>query len=157
MSGSTVGTAAACVRLQGDERIAEAVAQFIEAFAKQAELPQQQAYWLRLATEEITTNVVKHGYRGAGPLWLTAGIQPACVWLRIEDEAPAFDPLAHDRHSQLAIDPAEQEEGGFGLLLALHKLDGFEYEYADGRNRSTLVMRRTIGISDGENNCADRR
>jgi anti-sigma regulatory factor (Ser/Thr protein kinase) len=144
------------VRLDGGEQIVEAVTRFVVALASQAGLPRPKAYWLRLATEEISVNIVRHGYRGTGPLWLTAGIQPESVWLRIEDEAPAFDPMSHDRHSQLAIDPGEQEEGGFGLLLALHKLDEFSYEYVDGRNCNTLVMRRTIGIPDGEFNCADR-
>ena len=48
------------------------------------------------------------------------------------------------------------EAGGFGLLLALHKLDGFSYEYADGKNRNTLIMCRTIGTPDGNINRADR-
>jgi serine/threonine-protein kinase RsbW len=157
VSGSSAGTVAACARLDGDDRVAEAVARFVQGVARQAELPQQKAYWLRLATEEISTNIVTHGYRGTGPLWLTAGIQPDSVWLRIEDEAPAFDPLSHDRHAKVGTDLAEQEEGGFGLLLALHKLDGFQYVYADGRNCNTLVIRRTIGVPDDKINRADRR
>ncbi len=119
-----------------------------------AELPRGKAHWLRLAAEEITTNILEHGYRGTGPIWLARGIEPEWVWLRIEDTAPAFDPRTHDRRAKLAIAPTERDAGGFGLLLALHKLDGFAYEYADGKNRNTLIMRRTIGTPDGNVNRA---
>src|ERR1700733_12766933 len=133
------------LRLDGDNSTAEAVTCFVEAVARDAELPRGKAYWLRLAVEEITTNIVEHGYEGSGPIWLAAGIKPDRVWLRIEDTAPAFDRRTHEHRAKLAIAPAEREAGGFGLLLALHKLDGFSYEYADGKNRNTLIMCRTIG------------
>jgi anti-sigma regulatory factor (Ser/Thr protein kinase) len=152
--GSTV---AAHLRLDGDESITEAVTCFVEALAREAELPHHKTYWLRLAAEEFTINIVHHGYQGPGPIWLAGEIKPDSVWLRIEDEAPAFDPRTHDHHAKLATRPAERDEGGFGLLLALHRLDEFCYEYAGGKNRSTLVMRRTIGgTPDGNLNRADR-
>lgn len=145
------------LRLDGGNSTTEAVADFVEALARHAELAPRKAYWLRLAAEEITTNIVQHGYHGHGPMWLTGEVSHETVCLRIEDEAPAFDPTTHDRHSRLAVDPAEREEGGFGLLLALHKLDRFRYEYTDGRNRNTLIMCRAIGTSDGDVHRADRR
>lgn len=144
------------LRLDGDNSTAEAITCFVETLARDAELPRGKAYWLRLAVEEITTNIVDHGYEGTGPIWLAAGIKPDSVWLRIEDQAPAFDPRTHDHRAKLAIAPSEREAGGFGLLLALHKLDGFSYEYADGKNRNTLIMCRTIGTPDGNINRAGR-
>jgi serine/threonine-protein kinase RsbW len=142
---SPVGPSAAyrSLELDDDNCGIEAVASFVREIARQAELPRRKVYWLRLAAEEITTNIVQHGYQGPGPIRLTGEIAADEVRLLIEDEAPAFDPLKHDRHAKLAIDPAEREEGGFGLLLALHRLDGFSYSYAAGKNRNTLVMGRT--------------
>ena len=99
-------------------------------------------------------------------MWLTGCIQPDGVWMRIEDEAPAFDPRTHDAGPRLATEPSEREAGGFGLLLALHKLDGFSYELAGGRNRNTLIMSRAAaqggtdvrdGVRDGHVKCADSR
>ena len=86
-----------------------------------------------------------YGYQGAGLIWLTGRIEPECVSIRIEDMACAFDPRTHDHHAKLAVAPAEREAGGFGLFLALRKLDGFCYEYADGKNRNTLIDERTMG------------
>jgi serine/threonine-protein kinase RsbW len=156
VSNGSVTMAEAHLRLDGNSSTAEAIARFVETLARDAGLSGGKAYWLRLAVEEITTNIVDHGYEGPGPIWLAGGIKPDSVWVRIEDTAPAFDPGTHDHHAKLAIAPAEREAGGFGLLLALHKLDGFSYEYADGKNRNTLIMCRTIGKPDGNINSADR-
>jgi serine/threonine-protein kinase RsbW len=150
VSGTAAAAGAQCnLWLNADNSFSEAVTCFVEALARQAQIPGGKAYWLRLATEEIMTNITQHGYHGRGPVWLTGGIKPDIVWLRIEDRAPAFDPMTHNRHSQLAVDPTERKEGGFGLLLALHKLDGFSYEYADGKNRNTLIMCRTPANAGG--------
>jgi serine/threonine-protein kinase RsbW len=131
------------VRVDGDTHATtEVVASYVRDLAQQAKLSRRKEYWLRLAAEEITTNIFQHGYRGPGPVWLTGEIVAGEVRLLIEDEARPFDPLKHDRHARLAIAPAEREEGGFGLLLALHRLDGFSYEYAEGKNRNRLLMGR---------------
>jgi anti-sigma B factor antagonist len=131
--------------VEGTTTPAEAIAGFVAALGQDAGLPREKAYWLRLAVEEITTNIIEHGYQGPGPIWLARRIEPACVSVRIEDVARAFDPRTHDRLAQLAVAPEERAAGGLGLFLALHKLDGFRYEYADGKNRSTLIMSRMMG------------
>lgn len=137
------------------------VAAFVGALASQAGLPQHKAYWLRLATEEITTNIAQHGYRGGGPLRLAGEVEADRVWVRIEDEAPAFDPRTHDPRPHLQTDPALRAEGGFGLLLALHKLDGFAYERTGDMNTNTLIMCRdtdaTKGVSDARADCLGHR
>jgi serine/threonine-protein kinase RsbW len=147
---------AACLRLDGQNSTVEAIACFVAMLARDGRLSQRKAYWLRLAAEEITTNIVQHGYHGCGPVWLEGRVSADVVSMRIEDEAPAFDPTAYDRHYRLAEEPAQRDEGGFGLLLALHNLDGFFYEYVGGRNRNELIMCRTIGEADGNVNRAGR-
>jgi serine/threonine-protein kinase RsbW len=132
------------IEIRSEDSVAEAVASFTGDLARRAGLPPSKAYWLRLATEEIATNVMEHGYRGCGPVRLSGGIQADQVWVRIEDEAHAFDPRAHDARPLLETVPQEREAGGYGLLLALHKLDAFDYERAGGRNLNTLIMFRDL-------------
>jgi serine/threonine-protein kinase RsbW len=136
------------LRVDGDRGDIETVATLVRELADQAGLSRRQAYWLRLAAEEIITNVFHHGYQGRGPVWVTGEIAADEVSLLIEDESPAFDPLKQDRHARLAVDPADREEGGFGLLLAMHRLDGFCYEYLASKNRNKLIMRRTQSRRD---------
>jgi anti-sigma regulatory factor (Ser/Thr protein kinase) len=151
------------LQLDCGEPITGDVAAFVIALASQAALSQHKAYWLRLATEEITTNIARHGYRGSGPLRLAGQVEADRVWVRIEDEAPAFDPRTHDPRPHLETDPALRDEGGFGLLLALHKLDGFAYERASGMNTNTLIMCRDTdtteaeGVSDDHIDCLGHR
>ncbi|MGP3954838.1 ATP-binding protein [Nonomuraea sp. 3N208] len=118
------------------------VADFIEALADEAGLTSRQAYWLRLATDEITTNIAQHGYRGgAGVVDLSGAIEHDRLRVSIEDDAPRFDPTCYDPAPRLALPPGQREEGGYGLLLAMGKVDEFHYEYVGGRNRNTLIMR----------------
>ncbi|WP_226899887.1 ATP-binding protein [Nonomuraea phyllanthi] len=124
------------------------VADFIEALAGEAGLTSRQAYWLRLAADEITTNIAHHGYRGEGGVVdLSGEIEPDRLRVSIEDDAPPFDPGCYDPAPRLAVPPAQRDEGGYGLLLAMGKVDEFHYEYVGGRNRNTLIMRLLGGAN----------
>jgi anti-sigma regulatory factor (Ser/Thr protein kinase) len=141
-------------RCAGDE-----LADFVRSLSRQAGLDSRQAYRLRLAADEITTNIALHGYRGAGGVVeVEGGVDESGVWLRIEDTAPPFDPRTHDPGPRLLADPAGGTEGGFGLFLALRGLDHFAYDYVGGRNLNTLVVRRSAeGGKDGQDGRAGDR
>jgi serine/threonine-protein kinase RsbW len=130
---------AARVVLDGLRPPSREVAAFVGRLAACARLAQRPAYRLRLAADEITTNIAVHGYRShGGEITLDGGFDPAQVWLRVEDGAPPFDPRRRPRPA-----PADGARiGGYGLLLALGSLDRFAYEYRDARNRCTLWVRR---------------
>lgn len=132
------------LRLTASTRVADEIAVFVRSLAARGGLAERQAYRLRLAADEITTNIAAHGYRGAGGVVEIEGdVDDELVWLRIEDDARPFDPRGHDPRQVLHTDPTARQEGGLGLFLALSGLDDFGYEYADGRNRNTLIMRRS--------------
>lgn len=132
------------------------VAELVADMARRFGLDSSQAYRLRLAADEITTNIVLHGYRcSGGPIDVQGGADSERVWLLIEDEAPPFDPVARstcrplppDDHCRAspygaaAWDWSDAQAGGFGLFLARSSLDEFGYERVGGRNRYTLVVR----------------
>ncbi|MEV5500762.1 ATP-binding protein [Nonomuraea fuscirosea] len=139
------------LRIDGQHAsMAGVVADFVEVLAGEAGLDPRQTYWLRLATDEITTNIVQHGYRGAAGVVDIAGeVDQDEVRVRIEDDAPPFDPGGYDPEPRLSVPPHQRDEGGYGLLLAMGKVDEFHYEFADGRNRNTLIM-RLRGGSDAD-------
>lgn len=100
------------------------------------------AYRMRLAADEVATNIVTHGrVRGGQDLSVSGGVDDDMVWIRFRDTGPAFDP-----HSAAAPDltlpPALRPVGGLGLHLAFNVLDRFDYERVDGANINTLGMRR---------------
>ncbi|WP_449064140.1 ATP-binding protein [Planomonospora algeriensis] len=121
----------------------DVVARYIGSLAERAGLTPATAYRLRLAADELVTNVITHGYRGReGELHLEGGVDRDTVWVRFEDDAPPFDPRAGLRPPEWKVPVAERRIGGLGVFLALTALDGFTYELVSGRNRSTLLVRR---------------
>lgn len=130
------------LRASGPGAFTREIAHVVADLAREARLDQHDAYRLRLAADEITTNIAMHGYRGeCGLVTVTGGVDEDWVWLRIEDEAPRFDPT---RYAQARpTDPADGPVGGHGLFLALRSLDNFAYEYTSGRNRNLLRLRRS--------------
>lgn len=112
-----------------------------------------EAYRWRLAADELVTNIATHGYHGApGPLHVEAGRDAGWVWLRLEDEAPPFDPREH------CVAPNRDGEprlGGYGIFLAITGVDRFAYEHVGGRNRNTLSMRRPVAIASGDGGTDD--
>jgi len=146
MIGTSVRTDG--VRAPGDE-----VAAIVGELAARTGLSSRDAYRLRLAADEIVTNVVMHGYRGGGGVVdLTAGADPEWVWLRIEDDAPPFDPAACAAVRYRHEDPLRGTIGGHGLFLAMQSVDDFSYEHTGGRNRNLLRLRRVTrdGGADGQ-------
>ncbi|WP_399895515.1 ATP-binding protein [Streptomyces sp. BBFR51] len=121
----------------------EPVSDFVLSLGERARLPESSLYRLRLAADELATNIVLHGYHGeSGEITVEGGIDPGEVWVRFQDDAPAFDPRQGMRAPALDVPLAQREIGGLGVFLAFTAVDVFAYELVAGRNVSTLVMRR---------------
>ena len=122
----------------------ERVAAFVAGLAAQAGLPASAAYRLRLATDEIVSNIIMHGYgEGPGEIEVCGDVTCDYVWLRVDDRAPPFDPRALTHQPRPAISvPGAAKPGGFGLYLVRQAVDEFSYEFAHGTNRNTLRISR---------------
>jgi serine/threonine-protein kinase RsbW len=119
------------------------VSDFVLGLGERAGLCDSSLYRIRLAADELATNIVLHGYRGEpGEITVDGGIDPDDVWVRFQDDAPAFDPRQGMRAPELDVPLAERRIGGLGVFLAFTAVDTFEYELVAGRNVSTLVMHR---------------
>jgi len=125
----------------------EAVAEFVMAAAAAAGLDKRESYRLRLAVDEIATNIIVHGYVEAGlqgALELCADIDERTLTLSIEDTGVAFDPR------QAAVPetdlPLEQRPiGGLGVYLAMRSVDEFLYERVGDRNRTIFKLHLSSG------------
>jgi sigma-B regulation protein RsbU (phosphoserine phosphatase) len=122
-----------------------AIADYVTATAMEAGLDQRAHYHLRLAVDELATNIVLHGYQehGAqGSITLLARFDEQRVTMAIEDTAPAFDPRPALAAGATREPLEERDVGGLGLLLVSRSVDVFSYERVSGRNRNVVEIRR---------------
>jgi serine/threonine-protein kinase RsbW len=125
----------------------EAIAAYVKQLAEVADLNHKAYYKLRLAVDEIATNIITHGYEEAGLsglLYLSADIDDSSLTVAIEDTGITFDP-----RQKIPMQPEdlcqmleEREIGGLGIHLVLESVDEFHYEQIGDRNRNVLVMHR---------------
>ncbi|WP_406739471.1 anti-sigma regulatory factor [Streptomyces sp. NBC_00853] len=128
------------------------IASFVLRLAGAAGLDKGAAYRLRLAVDELATNVVMHGYRGGdGRITVRGRSGPDGVQIVIEDTAPPFDPVEGRLPPAHGVPPEDRRIGGLGIHLALTSVDEFGYAHRDGRNISTLTVK-----AEGTDPCPPR-
>lgn len=123
------------------------IAQYIMAAAATAGLDKKASYKLRLAVDEIATNIIIHGYEEAniqGHLDLRADLDDDSLTISIEDCGGVFDPFSKLalEESKLNLPMEEKPMGGLGVYLAIQGVDKFFYERFGDRNRNTFVVNR---------------
>jgi serine/threonine-protein kinase RsbW len=123
-------------------------ARALDAFCDAEGLPDELAWRLRVALDEIVTNIVTHGAAGPrsaggeGPRALDVWFQRegSFVELTVADDGPAFDPLS--RPDPVVTLPLEQRQpGGLGIVLVKALMDDVRYERT---TRNVLTMRKRI-------------
>jgi anti-sigma regulatory factor (Ser/Thr protein kinase) len=122
-------------------------AEAFDAFASARGIPLDVVRSVQVALDEVLSNTVHHGYRSQGKgrrIEIGFRIEDGILEVTIQDDAPAFNPLAApvpDTTSSLA----KRRERGLGILLTRRLMDEVEYARAEGRNRVTLRKRTVAG------------
>jgi len=122
----------------------ERVNAFVHRLAAEAGLDVHKTYQLRLAVEELLTNIIDHGYGSTQPdaeIVIEGDASGRRVWLRLIDQATQFDPATAPDPTDLDRPLHERAVGSLGLYLARQSVDALSYEYVDGANRTTIVVR----------------
>ncbi|HJR60861.1 MAG TPA: ATP-binding protein [Vicinamibacterales bacterium] len=118
------------------------VAGALDAFCAAERLPEDVAWRLRVALDEIVANIVAY----SGPGEARSGLD---VWFRrdgglveitVADDGPAFDPL--ERPDPDVTLPLEaRQPGGLGIALVKSLMDEVHYERT---TRNVLTIRKRI-------------
>jgi len=118
------------------------IADYVMAAAASAGLDRRASYRLRLAVDEIATNIIVHGYANAGHqgvLELRADIDDRTLTIAIDDTGVTYDPRqAPIPDINLPLD--QRPIGGLGVYLAMRNVDEFVYEHLGDRNRTIFKM-----------------
>jgi anti-sigma regulatory factor (Ser/Thr protein kinase) len=111
--------------------------------AKEAGLDKKKTYKLRLAVDEIATNIINYGYGRSGMtgnIDLKMAIDNQSLTLILEDTSPEFDPTKRELQRDLDAPLEERPIGGLGIYLAVEGVDRFEYQRVGDRNRNIFIV-----------------
>ena len=103
------------------------------------------AYALRLAIEELGSNVIRHGFddKDVHDISLRLSVLPGFIELVIEDDGRPFDP-SQPRHLKTPESLEKAPTGGMGLSLVSEIAGPIEYQRINARNRTTVrIQTRT--------------
>jgi anti-sigma regulatory factor (Ser/Thr protein kinase) len=113
----------------------------IERHCVAAELPRATLARTLTVFEEIFTNTVKYGYRGAADgriRMILAGTDP--LRLTLEDSAPPFDPTLWDASADLATGLADRPIGRTGIALVMGLTRSARWQPLAPGNRLTVEL-----------------
>lgn len=120
-----------------------AIADYVMSAAKEAGLDKKAAYKLRLAVDEIATNIVIHGYEEAGKqgdIDLNVQIEDQVLTVCLEDTGVQYDPSQKPEQDDLDLPLEQRDIGGLGVYLAIQSVDRFIYERNEHKNCNIFVM-----------------
>jgi serine/threonine-protein kinase RsbW len=116
---------------------------FVEAACREVGADEDIAYALRLAMEEVCTNIITHGYtdQPPGPITLTIQTENAQIAMTIADRARPFSP-DDAPPPDLSTGWDNRQVGGLGWFLIRKMTDEVHHEpNPGGGNRVTLIKK----------------
>ncbi len=115
----------------------------IAALPEFAALSGESRYALRLALEEMISNVIKYGYedRDVHEIGVDLDFRSDAVRVRLTDDGRAFNPLTEAKKTRTAADLSEQGIGGLGVFLVRQLAGDLKYRREADRN----ILEFTIG------------
>ena len=120
------------------------IREFVKEAAAEAGLDSKRTYRLQLAVDEISSNIVIHGYEEhglTGDVEVRAEIGPDNLTITLIDSAVAYNPLNRPQPEDLDAPLENRMIGGLGVYLAIKNVDEFLYRYLDGCNHNLFVVK----------------
>ena len=121
----------------------DAIAEYVMAAASTAGLDKKTSYKLRLAVDEIATNIIIYGYERAGRegvLAIHADLDEQSLAISIEDTGVPFDPSLEPVPDDLDKPIEQRQIGGLGIYLATQSVDKFIYQRVGDKNRNIFIV-----------------
>lgn len=117
---------------------------FVEASCQCFQVDSEITESLRLATDEICTNIIQYGYRdrAAGDIVLSVEQHPGEIRIEVQDRGQYFHP-ASAAEPELDNDLFSRKTGGLGIYMARQLADEVTYSSEDGTNRLTMKKKYT--------------
>jgi anti-sigma regulatory factor (Ser/Thr protein kinase) len=123
----------------------KAIAAYVMKAAAEAGLDKKVTYRLRLAVDEIATNIITHGYDEAGlegEIVVQTDLDDETLTIYLDDTGAAYNPQLNEAPDDLNLPLEERQIGGLGLYLTTRNVDKFFYKRIGNQNRHTFVVNR---------------
>ena len=131
------------LRVSGELESLEQLSSYIITAAKKANLDKKATYKLRLAVDEIATNIVIHGYEEAGiqgDIVCQAELNEKTLSIYLEDTGAEYDATQQEKPDDLYKPLVERHIGGLGVYLAISGDDKYIYERLGNVNRNIFIV-----------------
>jgi len=114
------------------------IADFVTESARKFDLDEKSVFQLQLATDEVASNIILHGYTHyTGQIHLSCWREDQKIKIRIEDRGEPFNPLLVDTPN-LNTSLEERSPGGLGIHFLKTLTSSVDYEFKNGKNRLTI-------------------
>lgn len=123
------------------------ITEYVVKIGKMANLDKKKLYKLRLAIDELATNIINYAYSekdSNGDIIIESEISESSIVFKIIDRGIAFDPTSkvESEIETINIPLEERQIGGLGIFLAFDGVDEFSYQRIDNKNINTLTIFR---------------
>src|SRR5262249_27689209 len=122
----------------------ERLSRFVDQFGERNGVGAEDLFAIKLALDEVVTNVIRYGHEDAGEHEIVIRIarEGGDLAVEVDDDGRPFDPLGV---AEPDVDKPLEERplGGLGIHLARKMTDRLQYR-REG-NRNVLTMRRSSG------------
>ena len=123
------------------------IAKYITSATSSIGLDKKASYGLRLAVDEIATNIIVHGYEESqieGVIKIFADINEATLTVTLEDSGIPYDPTSKSPQEDLDTPIEQRQIGGLGVHLALQNVDAFHYKRTEMGNVNIFIINRPV-------------
>jgi len=121
----------------------DAIAKYVMAVAAATGLDKKTSYNLRLAVDEIATNIIIHGYDEAGRegvLELQAFVDEETLTISLKDTGVPYNPKQRLTPDDLDQPLEQRKLGGLGVYIAIQGVDKFIYERVGDQNHNIFIV-----------------
>ena len=121
------------------------IRQFVRDAAGKAGCPDQAIGELTLAVDEACSNILTHGYEnGEGRIGVAIRIDTGEIEVRIEDEAPLYDPFVEAPVPDVSKPILERPLGGLGVEMIRQSMDEARHEPGK-KGGNLLILKKFCG------------
>jgi serine/threonine-protein kinase RsbW len=138
------------LRVAADVKKLATIRQFIEEQAHALNIAPDVVYDLVLAANEMATNIIVHGYRGApGTIEIEMQRLGDAIEIRLRDQATLFDPTRAPTPN-MTLPLEKRPLGGMGLYCTRQLVDTMHYRVTPQKGNELILLKRGIVHSPEE-------